>query len=128
MGKKDQAGSWRTSAAIAMIIAISIATYVVEGDAWVFGIGALMVFAYMLGLYFRRKPSITVWRIAYVTLFACTLGLAIFFAFSALLVNTGILPPSATTVGVLGGGGLIIGGAVGDWVGGRRGYRPVGSV
>jgi hypothetical protein len=124
MSARSQTGGWRTSAVIAAVMAIAVATYVIDHDAWVFGIGAFMAFAYLLGQYLRRKPNIAVNRIAYVLLFSCWVGLAIFFGPSALFVKTGIVQPSLTAVVAFGGGGFVIGGVIGDWVGGRRGYRP----
>ena len=124
MGAPSRVVGWRTNAVIIAIIAISVALYSSGSPPSVFAVAALLVFAYLLGQYFRKKPSITFWRAAYILLFSCWIGLAIFFALSALLVRTGIVQPSVTAVVVFAGGGLAIGGAIGDWVGRRRGYRP----
>ena len=106
---------------------ISVALYATGTPFWVFAIAFLTIFAYLLSRYSGREPGIAVWRSAYVTLFACWVGVAIFFGLSA-LVRIGTLPPSVTSVAVLGGGGLVMGNAIGDWVGRRWAYVPPGQT
>lgn len=124
MTTSSQSGGWRTNAVILAIIGVSVALYMTGSPPWVFAIAALLVFAYLLGQRFRRSPRVAVWRVAYILLFSCWVGLAIFFLLSAIFVKTGIVQPSVTVVVVFAGVGFVTGGAIGDWVGRRRGYRP----
>jgi hypothetical protein len=124
---KSEAVTWTQIAlpTVIAILAISVALYVMGSPPSVFAIALLFIFVGLLGQYLRRKPHTTVMRLAWIGLFATWVGLLIFFALSALFVNTGIVQPSVTAIAVFGGAGFAIGGAIGDWVGRRRGYRPV---
>ena len=102
--------------ATVVLYRLGFSTYVFLGDA-------ILITGIALGEHYRRRPNVTANRAVYIILFACWVGLAIFFALSILLINTGILQPSVLGVVLFAVIGLAAGGAVGDWVGRRRGYE-----
>lgn len=112
----------KRNAVIAFVMASSVLLYVLGSPAWVFAIAAFLIAAFLLGQYYRRTPNLKVNRVAYIGLGACWGGLAIFFGLSALFIRTGMLPPTLgeelTFIVV----SVAAGGAIGDWVGRRRGY------
>lgn len=103
-------------AATAVLYWLGFSTYVFLGDA-------ILVTGIALGEHYRRRPSIAANRAAYIMLFACWIGLAVFFLLSALFVRSGMLQPSALGVVTFAIIGLVVGGAIGDRVGRRRGYE-----
>jgi hypothetical protein len=106
-----------------LIVASTVILYGLGFSAYIFLGDAVLITGIALGEHYRRKPNIKANRVAYITLFACWVGLAIFFLLSILLINTGIIQPSVLEVVTFAATGLVIGGAIGDWVGRRRGYE-----
>jgi xanthosine utilization system XapX-like protein len=86
-------------------------------------IAAVGITGLALGEHYRRRPNITANRVAYIMLFACWVGLAVFFVLSAIFIKSGMLQPSPLGVVMFAVMGLVVGGAIGDWVGRRRGYE-----
>jgi hypothetical protein len=107
----------------ALIVAATVVLYWLGFSAAVFLAAAVGITGIALGEYYRRRPNIKVNRAAYIMLFACWVGLAIFFLLSILLISTGRLRPSLLEEVAFEVTGLVIGGATGDWVGRRRGYE-----
>jgi len=105
-----------------LIMAVTVVLYWLGFSAVVFLSDAILITGIALGEHYRRKPNITANRAVYIILFACWVGLAIFFLLSILLINTGILQPSESGVVLFVIIGLAVGGEVGNWVGRRRGY------
>jgi hypothetical protein len=107
-----------------LIAAVAVVLYILGLSAVVvFVVAAVGITGLATGPHFRSKPNIKANRVGYIMLFACWVGLAIFFLLSALFVGTRILQPSVLEVVAFAVTGLVIGGATGDWVGRRRGYR-----
>ena len=112
----------KRNAVVALIIASSVLLYALGDPAWVFAIAALLVAAFLLGQYYRRKPNLAVNRIVYIGLGTTWIGLAIFFGLSLLFVKTGILQPTLADELTFIATGVIVGGLIGDWIGRRRGF------
>jgi len=106
-----------------LIVAVTAVLYGLGFSPYVFLGDAILITGVALGEHYRRKTNIKANRVAYVMLFACWVGLAVFFLLSILFINTGILQPSMLEVVTFAVAGLVIGGAIGDWVGRRRGYE-----
>jgi len=106
-----------------LIVAATVVLYWLGFSTYVFLGDAILITGIALGEHYRRRPNVTANRAVYIILFACWVGLAIFFLLSILLINTGILQPSVLGVVLFAVIGLAVGGAVGDWVGRRRGYE-----
>jgi small-conductance mechanosensitive channel len=106
-----------------LIMAVTVVLYWLGFSAVVFLPAAIGVAGLALGEHYRHKPNIMANRVAYVMLFAFWVGLAVFLLLSALFVNSGMLQPSALGVAVFAIVSLAVGGAVGEWVGRRRGYQ-----
>jgi hypothetical protein len=104
-------------------VAVAVVLQGLGFSAYVFLGGAILITGIALGEHNRSKPNITANRVAYIMLFACWVGLAIFFVLSILLIHTWILQPSVSEVVTFAVTGLVIGGATGDWVGRRRGHE-----
>ena len=124
-----------TTAVIMVVGLAALATFNVLQGRDVFQVVLISILAggvggtgLALGYYFRVRPNITANRVAYIGLFACWEGLALFFGLSILLVNTGILQRTLEVELSIIAASLVIGGATGDWVGRRRGYRMPNSV
>lgn len=124
----SQDGGWRKDAPLAAIMIVSMALYATGTPSWVFAVAILMTYAFLLNRYSKGSPGFTVWRFAYVTLFACWAGVAIFFGLSALLAGIRDAPPSVMSVALFGGTGLAIGGLIAPRLGRRRGYVPSGRT
>ena len=107
----------------ALIVAVTAVLYVLGFTVYVFVADVVGIAGLALGEHYRRNPNITANRVAYILLFACWVGLALFFLLSLLLINTGILQPSVFEEVTFEASGLVIGGAIGDWVGRRNGYE-----
>lgn len=124
MSTTNGAGNWNRVIAYSMLIAaVTVVLYALGFSAIVFLVAAAGITGLALGEHYRRKPNINANRVAFILLFACWVGLAVFFLLSVLFVNTGILQPSILEVVIFAVTGLVIGGAIGDWVGRRRGYK-----
>ena len=106
-----------------LIVAATVVLYWLGFSTYVFLGDAILITGIALGEHYRRRPNVTTNRVVYIILFACWVGLAIFFLLPILLINTGILQPSVLGVVLFAVIGLAVGGAVGDWVGRRRGYE-----
>ena len=106
-----------------LFAAFTVVLYWLGFSAVVFPTAAVGITGLALGEHYRRKPNIRVNRVAYITVFACWVGLAVFWLLSALFINRGILQPSVWGVVMFAVTGLAVGGAIGDWVGRRRGYE-----
>lgn len=106
-----------------LIAAITLVEYALGLSPIVFLVAAVCIIGLALGLHYRTKPNLTANRVAYIALFACWEGLALFFGLSILFVNTGILPQTFGVELSITATSLVIGGATGDWLGRRRGYR-----
>jgi len=109
----------------ALIAAITLVEYALGFSPVVFLVAAACIIGLALGLHYRTKPNLTANRVVYIVLFACWEGLVVFFGLSILLVNTGILAQSFTAELAIIAVSLVVGGATGDWVGRRRGYRAL---
>lgn len=107
----------------ALIAAVTVVLYWLGFSAYVFLSAAVGITGLALGEHYRRKPNITANRVAYIMLFACWVGLVVFFVLSAIFIKSGMLQPSALGVVIFAVMGLVVGGAIGDWVGRRRGYE-----
>jgi hypothetical protein len=107
----------------ALIVAVTAVLYVLGFTVYVFVADVVGIAGLALGEHYRRNPNTTANRVAYILLFACWVGLALFFLLSLLLINTGILQPSVFEEVTFEASGLVIGGAIGDWVGRRNGYE-----
>ena len=114
-----------------LIVAATVVLYWLGFSTYVFLGDAILITGIALGEYYRRRPNTKANRAAYIMLSACWVGLAVFFLLSALFVRSGMLQPSGfggilgvVTFAII---GLVVGGAIGDWVGRRRGYElPIG--
>jgi len=106
-----------------LIVAATVVLYWLGFSTYVFLGDAILITGIALGEHYRRRPNIAVNRAAYIVLFACWVGLAVFFLLSVLFVKSGMLHPSALGVATFAIIGLVVGGAIGDWVGRRRGYE-----
>ena len=107
----------------ALIVAATVVLYWLGFLAYVFLGDAILVTGIALGEHYRRRPHITANRVVYIILFACWVGLAVFFLLSALLFRSGMMQPSVLGVVTFAIIGLVVGGAIGAWVGRRRGYE-----
>ena len=105
-----------------LIVGVTVVFYALGFSAWGVLVAAVGVSGLALGEHYRRKPNIKANRTVYIALFACWVGLAIFFLLSILLIDTGILQPSLSEEVAFEVTGWAVGGALGDWVGRRRGY------
>jgi len=106
-----------------LIVAATVVLYWLGFSAYVFLGDAILITGTALGEYYRRRSNIAVNRAAYIMMFACWVGLAVFFLLSALFVRSGALKPSALGVVTFAIIGLVVGGVIGDLVGRRRGYE-----
>jgi hypothetical protein len=124
MSVKSGARNWsRFIAYSVLIVAATVALYWLGFSIFVFLSAAVGIAGIALGEHYRRKPNITANRVAYIMLFACWVGLVVFIVLSAIFVKSGILQPSVLEVVIFAIVGLVVGGAIGDWVGRRRGYE-----
>jgi hypothetical protein len=106
-----------------LIVAATVVLYWLGFSAIVFLASVVGITGLALGEHYRRTPNITANRVAYIMLFACWIGLAIFFLLSVLFIKSGVLQPSALGVMTFAIIGLVVGGGIGDWVGRQRGYE-----
>jgi hypothetical protein len=107
----------------ALIVAATVVLYWLGFSAVVFLAAAVGITGVALGEHYRRRPNIAANRVAYIMLFACWVGLAVFFLLSVLFIKSGMMQPSVLGVVIFAFTGLMVGGAIGDWVGRRRGYE-----
>ena len=117
-------------AAIAAMVVVTAFLYFEGWAAWyTWPIFALLVAASLGGYWFRVRPNVTVWRIAYIMGFACWVELAWVFGWIVIMAVTPLGPyilalpdgPRFVLQLVI---GFVIGAFVGDYVGRRRMYLP----
>jgi hypothetical protein len=106
-----------------LIVGGTVAVYWLGFSAVAFLVAAAGITGLALGEHYRRRPNITANRVAYIMLFACWVGLAVFFLLSVLFIKSGMLQPSVLGVVTFAFTGLVVGGGIGDWVGRRRDYE-----
>jgi len=106
-----------------LIVAVTTVLYWLGFSVFVFLSAVVGIAGTALGEHYRRTPNITANRAAYIMLFACWVGIAVFLLLSVIFINTGILQPSVLGVVTFAVTGLVVGGALGDWVGRQRGYE-----
>jgi len=106
-----------------LIAVVTVVLYWLGFSAYVFLSAAVGITGLALGEHYRRKPNIRANRVAYIMLFACWIGLVVFFLLSLIFIKSGVLQPSALGVVIFAVMGLVVGGAIGDWVGKQRGYE-----
>jgi len=107
----------------ALIVAATVVLFWLGFSGVVFLSAAVGITGIALGEHYRCRPKITANRVAYIMLFACWVGIALFLLLSAIFINTGIMQPSFAGVVTFAVTGLVIGGAIGDGVGRRVGYE-----
>lgn len=116
--------------AIVAMIAITAFLYLEGWAAWyAWPILVLLVVASVGGYWFRVRPNVRVWRIAYVMGFACWIELAWALGWVGIMTVTPLGPyllaiPIGPRFVLQLVAGYVIGAFVGDYVGRRRNYLP----
>ena len=117
-------------AAIVAMIAITAFLYFEGWAAWyAWPILVFLVAASAGGYWFRVRPNVTVWRVAYIMGFACWIELAWVFGWVVIMAATPLGPyvlliPEAPRFVLQLVAGFVIGAFVGDYIGKRRNYVP----
>jgi low temperature requirement protein LtrA len=104
-------------------VALAAVLYALGIPSYVFLLAFGGIAGLALGEHFRSKPNIRANRVAYIILFACWVGLVVFFVLSAIFIESGMLQSSVLGVVTFALTGLVVGGVIGDWVGKRRNYK-----
>jgi len=95
----------------ALIVAATVVLYWLGFSAVVFLAAVVGITGIALGEHYRSRPNITANRVAYIMLFACWVGLAVFFLLSVLFIKSGMMQPSVLGVMIFAFTGLVVGGA-----------------
>ena len=116
--------------AILVMIGLTGLLYFEGWAAWyAWPILALLVLASVGGYWFRVRPNVKVWRIAYIMGFACWIELAWVFGWVIIMAVTPLGPyileiPDGPRFVLQLVVGFAIGALVGDYIGRRRDYLP----